>query len=54
MRFVLSLSLLLFASGVLASSLEVLVVDPQGSGVPAAAVHLVRRDAGGAHERSCG
>ena len=45
MRIFLSLPLLLLASGVFASSLEVHVVDPQRAGVPAAAVHLVRRDA---------
>lgn len=38
-------SLILLASSVLAGSLEVHVVDPQGSGVPTASVHLARRDA---------
>ncbi|GMR21732.1 MAG: TonB-dependent receptor [Acidobacteriota bacterium] len=45
MRFFLSFLLLFLASGVLASSLEVRVVDPQGAGVRAASVHLARRDA---------
>ncbi len=45
MRFFFSVLLLFLASDVLASSLEVHVVDPQRAGVPSASVHLARRDA---------
>ncbi len=46
MRILSSLSILLFASGAFANSLEVRVVDPQSAGVPSAGVNLSRRDGG--------
>lgn len=45
LRFISTVLVSLTGSGVLASSLEVRVVDPQGAGVPAAFVRLASRDA---------